>query len=185
VESEDLGNLAYPMPWEQYLRQVGIPACLRWARLGGGPTHKVSSLSELWQIYAKSGHELMVLQPDLAEAEHILVIVAGQHLEVLGYDPLTGRYRSAPASLIEPARQATTQLQSRLDLNLTGLEFAWHRSKLWLSDLHRVPDLEWWSLGEQSFERIVANCATELIRRTVTTPSPPKKVGKAKKMRTE
>ncbi len=185
VEADDLGNLAYPMPWEQYLRQVGLPASLRSLQLGQGPVHKVSGLGELWQAYGKSGHELMVVQPDFSEAEHVLVVVAGQHLEILGFDPLSGRYRQANPALVEPARQATARLQAKIDLNLTGLEFAWHRSKLWLSDLHLVPDLEWWSLGEEAFERVVESCATELIRRTIPSQNPPPKAGKPKKMRTE
>ena len=185
VEADDLGNLAFPMPWEKYLQQVGLPASLRSLQLGPGPVRQISSLSQLWQVYGKSGHDLMVIQPDHAGAEHLLVVIAGQHLEVLGYDPITGRYHPPNPELVEPARQATARLQSQLDLNLTGVEFAWLRSKLWLSDLHRVPDLEWWNLGEDAFQRIIQHCATELIRRIVTPASPPTKTGKAKKMRTE
>lgn len=166
VEADDLGNLAYPMPWEQYLRQVGLPAALRSARLGPGPVQPVGSLSELWQAYGKSGHQLMVVQPDLSDAEHVMVLVMGEHLEVLGYDPITRRYRQANPGLVAQARQSAGRLQARLDLHLTGLEFAWHRSKLWLRDLHLRPDLEWWSLGEEAFGRVVQSCATELIRRT-------------------
>ena len=183
VEGDDLSNLAYPMPWENYLRQTGLPASLRSARLGAGPTYRVASLSELWAVYGKSGDQLMVLQPDMRDAEHVLAIVAGSHLEVLGYDPVSLRYRPAPEELLQPTLQACERLLTLADFNLTGLEFAWHRSKLWLSDLHLLPDLEWWSLGEEAFGRIVANCAEELIRRTAVAS--PKKPAKAKKTRTE
>jgi len=193
VEGDDLSNLAYPMPWEQYLGQMGLPASLRSAKIGNGPVYRVNSLGELWQAYGKSGDQLMVVQPDMSDAEHILAIVAGSHLEVLGYDPVTGRYRKPPEELLEPALQACERLLRLADFNLVGLEFAWHRSKLWLSDLHLTPDLEWWSLGEEAFGRIVSNCADELIRRTekvrrASEPSllqPAKKAGKAKKTRTE
>ncbi len=170
VEPDDLSNLAYPMPWEQYLRQVGLPAWLRSAQLGAGLVHKFSSLGELWQAYAKSQQHLMVIQPDFSEAEHLLVIVAGTHLEVVGYDPLSGRYRQPRADLCPPALEAVGRLQSKLDLNLTGIEFAWHQSKLWLSDLHLRPDLEWWSLGEEAFTRVVQGCASELILRSSKNP---------------
>lgn len=167
VESEDLGNLAYPMPWEQYLRQVGLPACLRSLQLGPDLVHPVTGLNELWQVYGRSGSELRVLQPDFSKAQHLMVIVAGECLEVLGYDPLGPSYHPPDAAWIEPARNAVQRLQSRLDLQFTGVQWAWHRSKLWLVDLHRIPDLDWWMLGEEAFTRIVENCAAELVRRTV------------------
>lgn len=166
VEGDDLGNLAYPMPWETYLRQTGLPAALRSARLGSGPISRVASLGELWGAYGRSGDQLMVVQPDMSDAEHVLAIVAGSHLEVLGYDPVSVRYRPVSEELLAPTLQACQRLLQLADFNLTGLEFAWHRSKLWLSDLHLTPDLEWWSLGEEAFGRIVTNCAQELIRRT-------------------
>lgn len=167
VESEDLGNLAYPMPWEQYLRQVGLPAILRPLRLGPGPISSVTSLGELWQVYGRSGPELMVLQPDFSKSEHLMVIVAGECLEVLGYDPLSSGYHQPEAAWIEPARTAVQRLQTRMDLQFTGLHFVWHRSRLWLVDLHLTPNLDWWTLGEEAFSRIVENCAAELVRRTV------------------
>jgi hypothetical protein len=180
VEGDDLSNLAYPMPWENYLRQIGLPAALRSARPGPGPVHRVASLGELWSAYGKSGDGLMVVQPDMSDAEHVLAIVAGSHLEVLGYDPVSLRYRPAPDELLRPTLQACERLLQVADFNLTGLEFAWHRSKLWLSDLHLLPDLEWWSLGEEAFGRIITNFADELIRRTI-----PKKIPKAKKTRNQ
>lgn len=180
VVGDDLSNLAYPMPWENYLRQMGLPAGLRSAYLGGGPIYRVNGLSELWAAYGKSGDSLMVVQPDMSGAEHVIALVAGEHLEVLGFDPLSSRYRPAPTELVAPVLQACRKLGEVTDFNLTGLEFAWHRNKLWLSDLHLAPDLEWWSLGEEAFGRVVANCAEELIRRTA-----PKKTTKAKKTRNQ
>ncbi|MFN8609281.1 MAG: hypothetical protein U0931_17215 [Vulcanimicrobiota bacterium] len=180
VVGDDLSNLAYPMPWDTYLRQMGLPVGLRAARPGGGPIFRVGSLSELWAAYGKSGDGLMVVQPDMSEAEHLMALVAGQHVEVLGFDPLSSRYRPAPTELVAPVLEACRKLNEKNDFSFTGLEFAWHRNKLWLSDLHLTPDLEWWSLGEEAFSRVVANCAEELIRRTA-----PKKTPKAKKTRNQ
>lgn len=166
VESDDLSNLAYPLPWEQYLHRVGLPGRMRPAALGAGPVQSFASLSELWQLYGGSGHALQVIQPDFSEAQRVLVLVAGQHLEALGYEPVTGRHFPVPGELAKRAVEATSRLQQRADLFLTGVEFSWHRSQLWLTDLHLCPDMEWWTLGEDSFTRIVQSTATELIRRT-------------------
>jgi hypothetical protein len=175
VESDDLGNLAYPLPWEQYLHRVGLPGWMRSAGLGGGPVQSFATLSELWQLYGGSGHTLQVIQPDFSEAQRVLVLVAGQHLEALGYEPVTGRHFPVARELAEKAVEATARLQQRADLFLTGVEFSWHRSQLWLTDLHLCPDLEWWTLGEDSFTRIVHSTATELIRRTrESTPASPR-----------
>lgn len=174
VEADDLGNLAYPMPWEQYMQRIGLPGCLRSAQLGPGPVRCFSSLSELWQLYARTESTLQVIQPDLENAHHLMVLMVGSQPEVLGYEPLTGRYRPAPVAetWVEQAREASRKLQSQGDFFLTGLEFTIHGSKLWLSDLHLYPDLEWWSLGEETFNRVVQDCAQELIARTLGKSSP-------------
>jgi hypothetical protein len=174
IEAEDLGNLAYPMPWEQYMQRIGLPGCLRSAQLGPGPVRCFSSLSELWQLYARTQSTLHVIQPDLENAHHLMVLMVGPQPEVLGYEPLTGRYlpKPVPESWAEQAREASFKLQSQGDLFMTGLEFTLHGSKLWLSDLHLYPDLEWWSLGEETFTRIVQSCAQELIARTLEKSAP-------------
>lgn len=174
VEADDLGNLAYPMPWEQYMQRIGLPGCLRSAQLGPGPVRCFSSLSELWQLYARTGSTLQVVQPDLENAHHVMVLMVGSQPQVLGYEPLTGRYRPTPVpeNWVQQALEASRKLQSQGDFFMTGLEFAIHGSKLWLSDLHIYPDLEWWSLGEEMFTRIVQDCAQELIARTLGKSAP-------------
>lgn len=181
VEAHDFANLAYPLPWEQYLHRVSLPGVLRSAELhtptfsdGGrrigfepSPPQRFESLSELWHLYGRSGDRLQVIQPDLSEAQRILVLVAGQHLEALGYEPISGRHFPLAPELESKAVEATRRLlKSGVDLFLTGVEFAWHRSQPWLTDLQRYPDLDWWSLGEDSFTRVVRGCADELVRRT-------------------
>lgn len=173
VDGEDLANLAYPLPWEQYLQRVHLPGSLRPAALGRGPRATFSSLSELWKRFAQTGHQLQVLQSELAGSQHLIVISLGKQHQVLGYEPMTGRYLAAPAGEVQDAAiQGTLQLGQRLDLFLTGVEWAWHRSQLWLCDLHRCPNLDWWSLGEEAFSRIVTACADELIRRTLAKTPP-------------
>ena len=178
VESEDLGNLAYPLPWERYLERVDLPGRLRPLRLGpGGSSRSFSTLSELWQAYGHTGHDLHVMQPDLDGAQHLIVLVAGGLLEVVGYEPISGRYRvpSLDSRWIEAARSAITRLQEHADLFLTGLEFCVQGERLWLVDFHLYPDLEWWSLGEDAFTRVVDACAQEILDRlSKRTPKPKK-----------
>ena len=165
VVGEDLGNLAYPMPWETYVERVGLPGALRPAGLGQGPAQTFNSLSELWHLYGRSGDRLQVVQPDVGEGEHCMVLPMGDHWEVLGYDPIRGSYRPLPEGQQQAARKATQPLSQRLDLFLCGVEWVWHRSKLWLYDLHRCPNLDWWSLGEEPFQLLVESCARECIAR--------------------
>lgn len=175
VEAEDLGNLAYPMPWEQYLQRTGLPGCLRPARTGSTPLLGFDSLSELWHAFGRTGHELHVVQPLQSGAQHLLVLMLGSTAEVLAYEPLTGRYRPDPASeeWRLQALEACSKLQQQADFFLTGLEFRIYQNRLWLSDLQILPDLEWWTLGEELFSRVVQQCAQELIRRSQGKASPP------------
>lgn len=167
TQAEDFSNLVYPLPWEQYLQRVSLPGCLRPASLGTSEARPFTSLSELWQLYAHSGSTLQVIQPDFSEAQRLLVLVAGQHLEAMGYEPISGRHFPLAPDLEKRAVEATGRLlRAGADLLMTGVEFAWHRSQLWLTDLQLCPDLDWWSLGEESFTRVVQGCAAELVRRS-------------------
>ena len=183
VVGEDLANLAYPMPWETYVERVGLPGSLRPARLGQGPVRSFNSLSELWHHYGRSGDQLQVVQPDVSDGEHCMVLPMGERWEVLGYDPVRQSYRPLPEGQQQAARKATEPLARRLDLFLCGVEWVWHRSRLWLYDLHLCPNLDWWSLGEEPFQHLVESCAGECIARIRTsqkgtsktrTPSPSK-----------
>ena len=166
VEGEDFANLAYPLPWEQYVERLNLPARLLPARLGPGSSRSFESLSELWHLYSSTKEKLHVIVPDFGQAPRVLVIHAGAHLEVLLYEPLQGNLSAAPAALADPARAATLKLAKRQPVFMCALEWTWHQNRLWLCDLHRCPNLDWWVLGEEAFSRVVAGMAQELIRRT-------------------
>jgi hypothetical protein len=166
VEGDDFANLAYPVPWEQYLQRLDLPAQILQAKLGPCASRSFESLSELWQLYGSTRDRLHVIVPDFGQAPRILVIHAGAHLEVLLYEPLQRSLAAAPAALTEPARAATLKFAKRQPVFMCALEWVWHQGRLWLSDLHRCPNLDWWSLGEEAFSRVVAGMAQELIRRT-------------------
>lgn len=170
VDGSDLGNLAYPMPWEQYLDRFDLPGLLRPATLGPGAAHSFESLADLWQVYGRCGDALHVIQPDLSDLQRIIAVVCGSHVELMGYEPLSGRFLEPLPEAQKPILQAVSRLRERAELLLTGLEFAWHpgRKTAMLTDLHLTPELDWWRLGEAAFSRVVSSTADELMTRALS-----------------
>jgi len=168
VTSEDLASLLYPLPWQDYLDVVGLPAVLRPARLGTRGGAVVNSLRELWDAYGRTGQQLMCLQSELNPEHHLMVLVAGEVAFGLGYDPSVGEYRvqaeldRGPAvAAIEAARAFC----ARTGCVLGGLEFALCGGRPVLTDLHLVPDLDWWSISEKAFTRVVGAVADVVLER--------------------
>ena len=59
--------------------------------------------------------------------------------------------------------RATTRFCELSDLPLVGLEFSTRRGRLVVSDLHLFPDLDWWSLSEAAFSRVVGSFTDYLL----------------------
>ena len=168
VCSEDLGNLLYPLPWEDYLDAVGLPAVLRPVALGKGETRVVNSLRELWDAFSRTGHQLMCLQSELTPEAHLMVLVAGDVALGLGYDPSVGEYRLQADLDRGPAVGAIAAARTfcqQTGCAVAGLEFALCGGKPILTDLQLVPDLDWWSISEKAFTRVVGAVADLVCER--------------------
>ncbi len=176
VSSEDLSSLLYPLPWQDYLDVVGLPAVLRPARLGARGGTVVNSLRELWDAYGRTGRELMVLQSQLTPDHHLMVLVAGEVAFGLGYDPSVGEYRVQAELERGPAVaaiEAARAFCARTGCALAGLEFALCGGRPVMTDLHLVPDLDWWSISEKAFTRVVGATADLALERANTKSGRP------------
>jgi len=159
VTSEDLSNLVYPLPWEEILELVSLPARLRPLGLGLSPTTRVTCLGDLWQGYASGGDQLVVLEAVPEAQASLLCLQAGEQSAVMGHHGMVD----------EPAvAEMAARFCELADLPLVGLEFARYQGRYVLSDLQLFPSLDWWSLSEQAFSRVVGSFADyvlELARR--------------------
>ena len=183
VVGEDLGNLVYPLGWEGILERVGFPACFRPLRLEGRGYRRVHSLRELWDVYGTTGNELQVLQSSPDSEHSLMVLIIGEEAAVLAYQPGEDRYLHGNAvhpaceqALIEDSRS----LLRRCGLEMGGVEWTMRGDQGWFVDLHLSPNLDWWSLGEGYFDRMVkATAALALKTLDSLAPSrmqPPAKV---------
>jgi hypothetical protein len=174
VVNEDLENLAYPLPWEYILETVGLPALLRPAALGRRDFLVIEHLGELWDVFARTGSELHVIQSVTHSSERRLVLVAGEETRTLALDPESSRYRIDekvdPGWAVEAGKLALAFCHSAA-LDLAGIELALSaKGQPVLVDVHLFPDLDWWSLSEDAFAWVVGATADIVLQRAAEPP---------------
>jgi hypothetical protein len=188
VVSEDLENLAFPLPWEHILETVELPATLRPAALGGRELQQIEHLAQLWDCFATTGFELQVLQNRPTRDQRRIVLVAGEASRALSL--VDGIYRwDEPVDsgwAVEASRLAVNLCQTA-NLDLAGVEFAVEPQGPVLVDLHLYPELDWWSLSEEAFAWAVGATADVVLERAKQPPQtahlgvPVKKIVAARK----
>lgn len=164
VDSNDLGNLAYPLNWDEILDEVGIPARFRPLELSNSKEVNVKNLSELWDQYAKTGSQLMILQSRVSIQRLIQVVVSGDQTTLLGSRGSDGRYSNSglPAQTQTEMNEMAAKMAKACGISLCSVEWGWDGERFWLEDLNPYADLDWWSLGEANFSRVVSLTASHI-----------------------
>lgn len=157
VISEDLQNLIYPLNWDEILAQVGLPARLRSIELAYHQELLIHSLSALWEQYAATSTDLMIIQSWRQCDKKVTVVVVGDLVRCLGaYGP---DHRFTLDGLSSVVQQELSQHSARLaqaaGLSLCSVEWCWTPQRYWLEDLNPYPNLDWWSLGEACFSAVI------------------------------
>ena len=186
VVSEDLENLAFPLPWEYILEAVGLPALLRPAALGRRDFLVIEHLAELWDVFARTGAELHVIQAACPSPERRMILVAGEQTRAIALEGASYRLDNEVDSgwAAEAGKHAHAFCQTA-DLDLAGIEFAvGPKGKPLLVDVHLYPDLDWWSLSEDAFAWVIGAAADIVLQRAEQPPQPavlglpPRKAGR-------
>lgn len=104
-------NLKYPMDWQSIIEYVGVPAIFKDVySVGRGKVYRVHNVDELIQRYDESGTYTMVLQEIIESDTHIHCFVVGQeHVLVLQYSLINGRYLPTAISPTDPIGQQAAQ----------------------------------------------------------------------------
>ncbi len=89
ITPASLRNLQYPIPWQQHLEYVGLPAILK-PNIGGGfkQVFKVHTLEELWRCYDETGQQTMILQ-EFIEFDHYVrcICIGRREIMPIRWDP--------------------------------------------------------------------------------------------------
>jgi hypothetical protein len=174
VVPESFRNLMYPLPWDDLLAYVGLPAVLKPA-IGGGWKNVsiVNSKDELFRAYDQSGTLLMILQEFISFESYARCFVIGRRdVLVSGYDPRQShfeRYVVAEDYFTPEMRRRIADdcltLCRALGYDMNTVEFAIRGGIPYAIDfLNPAPDFDYHSIKPQYFEWVVEHMADMVIR---------------------
>jgi hypothetical protein len=183
ISAESLRNLQYPIPWEEIVEYVGLPAILK-PNVGGGfkSVFKVTSLEELWRCYDQTGQQTMILQ-EFIEFEHYVRCICIGRREILPirWDPRlpwTERY-IVDHHHLSPELGARVVTDARviceaLGYDMNTIEFAIREGVPYAIDfLNPAPDFERVRIRDIYFEWVVEKMADLAIAYAQGAEFPP------------
>ena len=169
IVTESLRNLVYPLPWQEIVEYVGLPAILKDV-LGGGwkGVYRVDTLDELMWRYDQSGRLTMILQELIRWENYARCMCLGQsEVLVTKYDPLNRRYLKPdfPPDLHQRIVDDSLALCRALGYDMNTVELAIRDGVPYAIDfMNCAPDMDIYSLGEEYFWWCVHHMADLCIR---------------------
>ncbi len=169
IVPESLRNLVYPLPWQELLDYVGLPAILKDAHGGGWKrVYRVDSLEELWARYDESGLLTMILQEFIQWDDYIRCMCLGQDdILVMKYDPIQRRYlhHDLAPDLYERIVHDSRRLMQALGYDMNTIEWAIRDGVPYAIDfMNPAPDMDVNSLGPEFFRWCVEHMADLCLR---------------------
>jgi hypothetical protein len=171
---ESLGNLRFPLDWEELLDYVGRPAILK-PYSGGGWKHvyKVRDLAELLDAYERTAPYPMTLQQFIDFDRYVRCFTFGKtDITPVVYDPRERKYRVDHAYLsaglgARVVRDAQT-INLALGYEMNTIEFAIHDDVPYAIDfLNPAPDFERDRITDFYFRHVVEKMAQLVIDRAL------------------
>jgi glutathione synthase/RimK-type ligase-like ATP-grasp enzyme len=173
IVPESLRNLTYPMPWEELLDYVGLPAVIKPA-VGGGWRNVtvVHSLDELIAAYDLSAVLPMILQEFIQFENYARCFVLGrEEVLVSKYEPSRShfeRYRPGDTGLgLELQARIEDdclKLNRALGYDMNTVEFAIRDGIPYAIDFFNpAPDMDYHSITPTNFEWVVEHMANLAI----------------------
>ena len=164
IVAESLRNLTYPLPWEQLVHYVGLPAILKDAHGGGWKNvYRVDSMDELVARYDQTGQLTMVLQEFLQWDDYVRCMCLGQQdVLVMRYDPVNRQYLTddlTPELRTRIVEDSLT-LMHALGYDMNTIEWAIQGGEPYAIDfMNPAPDMDANSLGPEYFQWCVERMA--------------------------
>ncbi|HMA33008.1 MAG TPA: hypothetical protein VKY74_00905 [Chloroflexia bacterium] len=177
VVTESLRNLVYPIPWQELIDYVGLPAFMK-PFIGGGwkNVYKIHSVEELIWAFDQTGQLGMILQEGITWNQYVRCYCLGQtNIMPIRYEPdnpFDKRYVYDPAFLdTELAARVVHDAQvlnQALGFDMNTVEFAVRDGVPYAIDfLNVAPDMDYHSVGHQYFEWVVENMSRLVIERAL------------------
>ncbi len=176
IVAESLGNLIYPLRWEEIVSYVGLPAYLK-PHWGGGwkEVHRIDSLEELLFHYDRSAQYCMILQEGIEWEQYVRCLcIGGTEILAVSWDPskthferyVSARHMKVPEQLEQLIVSQARTLNQALGYDMNTVEFAIRDGVPYAIDfMNSAPDFDITSLGEEYFAWVVYAMADLCIKR--------------------
>lgn len=163
VAPETLRNLMYPIPWEEHMEWVGLPAFIKPATGGGWKqVDQVHSIEELIHCYDQSGTETMVVQQSVDFDRYIRCFCfGGKDVIITRYDVVNRCYLPLDDDYLTKAEtkritKDCRKINQALGYDINTVEFAFEDGVPYAIDFTNfAPDMEYWSVTPVYFDRVI------------------------------
>jgi hypothetical protein len=168
--SRDLGNLEYPVPWEQVVEFVGLPALLRPADRSELEPLVVKSVGELWSAFDTVGRRVVMLTQHLPMAQRVSAHCVGERCRLQPHDG-----DELDAALATRISEAAVSLGKALGFEIHSSDFGVTSDQvLLLSGSDPYAAFEPAELGDETFDELTG-WAVELLRLAARRRQPPER----------
>ncbi len=159
VGHDELGNLVYPIPWNDHVDTLGgFPMLLRPVQGNTGPVYRLESFEDLWHCYNETGTAPAMLQEQIAWDKYVRCLVIGEQTRVLNYNPSAewsqrygqddGLATRERTSVLDTVQRITPVL----GYDVCALDLAFNGNTLYLMDvISPAPDFDARTLPEATF----------------------------------
>jgi hypothetical protein len=182
VVTESLRNLTYPIPWDDIVAYVGLPAFLK-PFIGGGwkNVYRVTSVEELIWAFDQTGQLGMILQEGITWDQYVRCYCLGQtNIMPIRYEPTRPfheRYVYDPNFLDSELAARVVHdaqiLNQALGFDMNTCEFAIRDGVPYAIDfLNVAPDMDYHSVGAHYFTWVVENMSRLVIDRALSDYTP-------------
>ena len=173
VDGDMLGNLIYPLNWEEMFDKIGFPAniMLNNSKNGIYDCFKIYNQQEFYPIYDMSADETLILQQAFEQADYFKVFVVGSEKYMLNYDinkPLRNRY-----SLIEQETDDKTAkkidtiiktIKKHFDMDIFDIDCVLVNEKIYVNYIDKsIPNIDALFLPEECYKWLTEKTAELLI----------------------
>ncbi|MGI6370785.1 MAG: hypothetical protein GX372_01375 [Ignavibacteria bacterium] len=173
VDGSMLGNLIYPLNWEEMFDKIGFPAniMLNNSKNGIYDCFKIYNQQEFYPIYDMSADETLILQQAFEQADYFKVFVVGSEKYMLNYDinkPLRNRY-----SLIEQETDDKTAkkidtiiktIKKHFDMDIFDIDCVLVNEKIYVNYIDKsIPNIDALFLPEECYKWLTEKTAELLI----------------------
>jgi glutathione synthase/RimK-type ligase-like ATP-grasp enzyme len=171
--SRMLGNLQYPLLWDEIGHYVGFPAVLAPARTGSMHTHRAEDVAGLVAAFDQTWDVPMMVRADIPEARARFrcVCIGGERAVAVEVGGSNGEVRALEGSAggkaegaLGEAIDAALKVSAALGLDLNAVEVVLD-DKAWIVDaLDPLPHLAPHILGSEPFETVMDRLAEHLLK---------------------